>query len=248
MAVMKIGCEVEQQLVITLEFEDGNIKSSNIGKGDYVSIAYNKNGLRTVINGIVTTIYANPYNARGISTPCNCNGTKNDWYLIVSDDETGAVAKININNILDIDVLKQNKFGCNVMTPNNSTRVTHIRIFENVLQVSPDQGATWYNVGSDGTLNDNLVGYQADIAKKIKAMIGSDQYSSSDELVAGIVDLVNEEAKKRQMKVSTASALDASNRNVDATPGDSYDIHGYRQYTGKNIDAATGAVNHITYV
>lgn len=236
MAVMKLACEIEQQLVITITFDDETTKSRVISKGDYISIAYNKNGMRRVINGIVTTIYANPYNPK-IS--------RNDWYIILSGDD-GGVAKIPINNILDVEVLKQNKFDATVRTPNNSTRVTTIRIYEGTFQVSQDGGHTWFNVGSDGALNDDPVGTEKEITAKLESMIGSDQYASSEELVKGIVELINEEVRKKSRKANTADTID-DNRNVDTTPLDSYDEHnGYRTFVGP--DVIDGRVNGIKYV
>lgn len=214
--VMKIGCEVEQSLVITLSFDDETTKTRVINKGDYVSIAYNKNGTRRVVNGAVTTIYANPYNGKV---------SRKDWYVIVASDDVmegigSAAVRISILNILDVEVLKTNDNHREVRTPNNNTRVTDIRVKGNYLQISQNGGRSWRNVGAE--LNDDLVGEEVDIDKKVRAMIGSDQYATADEFVKGIVDIINDEIRRRRSCVSTEEELDDWH-NADATPDDSSD-------------------------
>lgn len=212
--VMKIGCEVEQSLVITLSFDDETTKTRVISKGDYVSIAYNKNGTRRVVNGAVTTIYANPYNGKV---------SRKDWYVIIANDEgqgLGGAVRISILNILDVEVLKTSNNSRNVKTPNNSTRVTDIRVKGNFLQISTNGGRSWRNVGAE--LNDNLVGEELDIDTKVRSMIGSDQFASADEFVKGIVDIINDELRKRRSTVSSSEEIDDWH-NADATPDDSYD-------------------------
>ena len=179
--VMKIGCEVEQSLVITLSFDDETTKTRVISKGDYVSIAYNKNGTRRVVNGAVTTIYANPYNGKV---------SRKDWYVIIANDEgqgLGGAVRISILNILDVEVLKTSNNSRNVKTPNNSTRVTDIRVKGNFLQISTNGGL-----------------------------------ASADEFVKGIVDIINDELRKRRSTVSSSEEIDDWH-NADATPDDSYD-------------------------
>lgn len=212
--VMKIGCEVEQSLVITLSFDDETTKTRVISKGDYVSIAYNKNGTRRVVNGAVTTIYANPYNGKV---------SRKDWYVIIANDEgqgLGGAVRISILNILDVEVLKTSNNSRNVKTPNNNTRVTDIRVKGNFLQISSNGGRSWRNVGAE--LNDNLVGEELDIDTKVRSMIGSDQFASADEFVKGIVDIINDELRKRRSTVSSNEEIDDWH-NADVTPDDSYD-------------------------
>lgn len=238
MAVMKLGCEVEQQLVISIVFDDDTVKNRRIAKGDYISIAYNKNGMRRVSNGIVATIFANPFNPKL---------SRKDWYLILSADDNAGVVRIAINNILDVEVLKQNQFDATVKTPNDSSRVTNIRIHNNTLQISQDDGESWFNVGANGKLNDDFSSDEQEIVDKLTAMIGSDQYADTDELVKGIAEIINQEVRKRQSKANTNDVL-TDRRNVDITPNNSYDEHsGYKKYIGPNI-SPDGAVNDIHYV
>lgn len=78
-------------------------------------------------------------------------------------------------------------------------RVTDIRVKENFLQISQNWGESWRTVGvnEDGTLSDDFVGSDKTIEEAIINMIGSDQYSSSDEFVQGVIDIINDEVRKR---------------------------------------------------
>ena len=186
--VLQLGYEVEETLVITITYTDGMSKTKVLSVGDFVSIAYNKNGCRRTVNGTVTNIHANPYNPKM---------SKKEWYIIVSSDEfdegfAGAV-KIYVPNILDVNVIRQKNFVSNVTTPNNSMRVTSIRVKYDTLQISTNGGRTWKSVG---TLTDDLIGPEIDIDNEVRALIGSDQYSNSDEFVRGIVDIINKEVKR----------------------------------------------------
>ncbi len=219
--LMKQTCDVEETLVFTLEYDEGQVKTRVITAGDYVSIAYNKNGQRRVVNGVVTTVYATQY-----------AGTvnKKDWYIIVTNDEStglGATVRIGVWQILDVEVLHAKNFAKNIHTPNNAMRVTDIRIKGNVLQVSNNGGRTWKNVGSE--LTEGPVGEEIDIGDKVRAMIGSDQYANADEFVVGIVDIINDEVRKRKNQVSTYEEMDDWHL-ADATPYDSSDGPGYGTY------------------
>ena len=192
--VMKLGVECEQMLIVSIEFDDGTVKSEPITKGDYVSVAYNFNGTRRVIDGTVKVIYANPYNGKS---------SKKDWYIIVANDNPESIhnhrnEKIAVLNILDIQVITSSRYEKTIKTPSNGTRVTTLRVYHNVLQVSQDNGRTWLNVGA---LTDDFVGDEIDVYNEIQRMIGSDQYSGSDEFIRGIVALVDRLVNKERAKI-----------------------------------------------
>lgn len=184
--VMKVDCVVEQTLVITLSYDDDTSNTQVVSIGDTVTIDYNKNGNRRVITGIVSTIHADPYNAK-------CN--RKDWYITVSaEDEFGGYAKIPIFNILNVEVLHKKRAVNVINTPNDKTRVTDMRCKGSILQISQNNGRSWFNVLykliPDDPTDDRC------IRKKILDMIGSDQYSNSDEFIDGIIALIHEEIAK----------------------------------------------------
>jgi hypothetical protein len=201
--VLKVGCEVEQNLIITINYDDETSKTNIVSEGDLVAIAYNRNGSRREITGTVCTIHANPYNGQL---------SKKDWYIIISNNDPEIVSscKINISSIIDINVIRKKRGTHPVNTPNNAMRVTDIRIKDNYLQVSSNDGKTWRTVGinEDGSLNDDHIGSDKTIADKINALIGDDQYSSSEEFIDGIIDIINQEVRKRKHNRLVSSVED----------------------------------------
>ena len=190
--VLKISSAIEQTLVLTIIFDDDSTKTVPVCEGDYVTFAYNRNGNRRVITGVVSTIHANPYNGQL---------SRKDWYMVVASDDPESVssAKIPIANILDLNVLRKKKGVHPINTPNNAMRVTDMRIKDNYLQVSNNDGRTWRTVGinADGTLNTDPVGSDKSIADKVAQLIGSDQTATTEEFIEAIVNLINNEVAKR---------------------------------------------------
>jgi hypothetical protein len=190
--VLKISSEVEQNLVLTIIYDDDTTKTIVVSEGDYITMAYSRNGSRRVVTGIVNTIHANPYNGQL---------SRKDWYIVVASDNPECVssAKVPINNILDLNVLRPKRGVHPINTPNNAMRVTDMRIKDNYLQVSNNDGRSWRTVGinADGTLNSDPVGSDKSIADKISQLIGSDQMATTEEFIDAIVNLVNNEVAKR---------------------------------------------------
>lgn len=190
--VLKIGSEIEQTLVLTIVYDDDSTKTLTVAEGDYITMAYNRNGSRRIVTGVVNTIHANPYNGQL---------SRKDWYIIVASDnpESMSSAKVPINAILDLNVLRQRRGVHPINTPNNAMRVTDMRIKDNYLQVSNNDGRSWRTVGinADGTLNDDPVGCDKTIADKISQLIGSDQMATTEEFIDAIINLVNNEVAKR---------------------------------------------------
>ena len=188
--VMKINCEVEQSLCITITYDDGTMKTKLVSEGDYVTVAYLHNGRRVVVNGPVVSIHANPASTKT---------SKNDWYIIVSNDDPQCgnygSTKILLLNIVDIEVLRMKRQVNPINSPNNSMRVTDIRIKAGYLQVSANNGRSWKTVGAD-PLSDIDIPEQQELHDKLHNMIGSDQYETSDDLIRGIEVLIREEARK----------------------------------------------------
>lgn len=190
--VLRIGSEIEQNLVLTMVYDDDSTKTVTVSEGDYITMSYNRNGSRRVVTGTVSTIHANPYNGQL---------SRKDWYIVVASDdpENMSSAKIPINNIIDLNVLRQKRGVHPINTPNNAMRVTDMRIKDNFLQVSSNDGRSWRTVGinTDGTLNDDPVGCDKNVADKVAQLIGSDQMATTEEFIDAIVNLINNEVSKR---------------------------------------------------
>lgn len=184
--VQRLKCEVEQNLVFHIEYDDGTEKTKVISTGDYVWVAYNHNGCRKQVTGTVSGIHANPESTQS---------TRKDWYFIVHPDSDPVAVKIICVNVLDAEVLHMRKSVNPINTPNNAMRVTDIRIKAGYLQVSNNNGHSWKTVTGE-PLSDIDIPEEAELHDKIHNIIGSDQYSTSDDLVNAIVDLIRDEARK----------------------------------------------------
>ena len=188
--VMKIDSEAIVSLKVTISYDDGAYKTQIVSEGDYVRVAYNHNGARRVVQGTVASIHANPYSSVT---------SKRDWYFNVINEDPEAVphvAKIVVVNILDLEVIYKKHQSRSVGTPNDPTRVTHIRVVNGYLQVSQNEGHTWRTINEP--LSNRPVPPDDVIAAKIEAMIGSDQYENADEFIKGIIELIHQEARKRR--------------------------------------------------
>ena len=207
--VMKVSCEVDQNLDIAITYDDGTMKHKLVSVGDYVSVAHNYNGSRRIAVGTVSGIHANPASKQT---------SRKDWYFIVNNDdpEVGnyGTTKILIVNLIDIEVLRMKNQVNPISSPNNSMRVTDMRIKAGYLQVSNNNGRSWKTVGVD-PLSDIDIPEHQDIHDKLHAMIGSDQYETSDDLIRGIEELIKEEAKKLARCVSVHEDTDSDHCECD---------------------------------
>ena len=200
--VMKINCEVEQDLCVTISYDDGTIKRKVISEGDYVSIAHNYNGARRVATGTVAKIHANP---------ASFQTTRKDWYLIINNDdpEVGncGATKILVVNIIDVEILRMKRQVNPISSPNNSMRITDFRIKAGYLQLSTNNGRSWKTVGLE-PVSDIDIPEDQELHDKLHNMIGSDQYETSDDLIRGIEVLIAEEARKRAKCINVFEETD----------------------------------------
>ncbi len=207
--VMRVSSEVEQSLNVTITYDDGTVKCKVISVGDYVSVAYNFNGARRIAVGTVSGIHANPASKQT---------SRKDWYFIVNNDdpEVGnyGTTKILVVNLIDVEILRMKNQVNPISSPNNSMRVTNMRIKAGYLQVSNNNGRSWKTVGAD-PLSDIDIPEHQDIHDKLHAMIGSDQYETSDDLIRGIEELIKEEAKKLSRCISIHEDTDQDNCECD---------------------------------
>lgn len=199
--LLKQICNVEEQLVFTLEYDDQITKTRVISKDDYVSIAFNSNGIRKVVNGTVANIYANKYAD---------NANKRDWYIMVINDDmkNASAVRVGVWQILDIEILHTDRYSKHVSTPSNSMRVTDMRRKGNKLQISCNGGRSWLNVGSltEEGKNDELI--TEDVTERINALIGPEATPTNAELVAGVTDIIKAELAKYKSCVSVSEELD----------------------------------------
>lgn len=207
--VMRVSSEVEQSLNVTITYDDGTVKHKVISVGDYVSVAYNFNGARRIAVGTVSGIHANPASKQT---------SRKDWYFIVNNDdpEVGnyGTTKILVVNLIDVEILRMKNQVNPISSPNNSMRVTNMRIKAGYLQVSNNNGRSWKTVGAD-PLSDIDIPEHQDLHDKLHAMIGSDQYETSDDLIRGIEELIKEEAKKMSKCISIHEDTDQDNCECD---------------------------------
>lgn len=132
--LMNIATSVVQSLKIELTFDNSKVKVREISQGDLIHLEYNDYGKRRVIDGKVLKI-------------CTSLTTNVDqWYFIVdgSLDYNSERVRVCPNHVLDIEIIQKHDAICYVATPNDSTRITNIRLRDNrVLEISNDNGYTW---------------------------------------------------------------------------------------------------------
>ena len=193
--VMKIACDVEQSLTIKISYDDGTIKTKVVSNGDYVSVTYNSNGARRIASGVVTGIHANPYSTQT---------TRKDWYFVINNDdvEAGPVGsrKIYVVNLIDVEIISMARQVNAINTPNNPMRVTDIRLKAGYLQISTNNGKTWKTVGLE-PVSDMDPTIDGTLHQRIHDLIGSDQYTTSDELVVGFEEIIRDEIRKALRKL-----------------------------------------------
>lgn len=132
--LMNIECSVIESLKIALTFDDNKVKEREIAVGDLCSFEFNKNGRRKMIEGKIIKI-------------CAADVTNtSSWYIIVdgSMDYFGQMERFCPNQILDVDIIQKHDTLQYISTPNDSTRISSIRVVEGVLQVSTDGGYSWF--------------------------------------------------------------------------------------------------------
>ena len=195
--LMRLGCEAEQLLNFTLEFEDGSKKNRSVRVGDIVTVDYNKNGLRKRAHGAVKSIFANPYNGRL---------SKKDWTITILNShyhtspgdcgcDVGAYVKIDVLNIVDleVDATAQTNLNPIYSSPDCCCQITNMRINSGLLEISQDYGKTWF-VLTTGKVIPKDEAVSTSLYDKIKEMLGDD-VEVSDELKEAMQELLKAEIK-----------------------------------------------------
>lgn len=159
--LLSMKYNVINSLVITLRFDDNSVKEAVVAIGDVVNVAYNKNGMRREIEGVVKQIVAD-------TSPCG----NQKWYMYVDASTCGCAAleKILVESILDIDVIRKGAGLLTIHSPGNAMKVTDFRINGNYLQVSPDYGRHWFNV-TELTSEYNVPAEYQELAARIDSLL-----------------------------------------------------------------------------
>ncbi len=131
--LMNIECSIVQSLKVALTFDNNKTKEREIAVGDLAYFEFNKNGKRKTIEGKVIKI--------GLSDTVNSTS----WFIIVdgSLDYSGQMERFCPNQILDCEIIQKHDSVQYITTPNDSTRVSMLRLYNGYLQVSIDGGYSW---------------------------------------------------------------------------------------------------------
>src|SRR5574344_1405628 len=137
MALLSNTYSVSHSLTVNLIFEDGTVKKNTITEGDLVTVTYNKDGLRTTVEGIVTRLY--PSGTVACTGICNCV-CEDQWSIVIDGSSYGFGASIRIaeGKILDMTIEKTAYGNEAVTSPVGDYSVTDLRLVGDVLQLSVD--------------------------------------------------------------------------------------------------------------
>lgn len=135
--LMDIRCSTEVSIKIHLKFDDGSKKNRLVSKDDLIEISFNQNGLMKRVEGKVIKINAIDSDSRR-------------WYLIVdgSGDFESEQYKIQVMNILDLDIIRKADSVRYIETTNDCTAIQGFRIVNGRLQYTLD-GFNWKFVRTD---------------------------------------------------------------------------------------------------
>lgn len=131
--LMNIENSVSQSIKISLTFDNNKTKRCEISVGDICSFEFNKNGRRKIIEGKVIKIFASD------------TVDSKSWYIVVdgSLDFAGQTERFCPNNILDVSVIQKHDQAQYISTPNDSTRITDMKLVDGMIMVSIDGGYSW---------------------------------------------------------------------------------------------------------
>lgn len=138
--LLDMNYEVINRLKLKFIYDDDSVKTQMVDIGDYVSLVYNRDGMRTSIDGYVSRIYQDH----------GYRDCQPHWFIILSNNNTStgvALGKIEVRKIIDLDVLTKASESNEVLTPSDAeTRITNIRLKNNVFEISQDYGSSWVAV------------------------------------------------------------------------------------------------------
>lgn len=188
--LMSISYDIIESLVVRLVFDDDTAKKVKVNVDDIVRVTFNKNGCRTVIDGICKRLYHdNNHNTR-------CIVQKPNWIMIVDGSQYGASAieRIEVSKILNIDVLKRAEENLSITSPLGENNITSFRLVGNILQLSVDNGETWMKVLSLSSNDVEVPEEDKELASKVDALLPSTlRPDLREDLASDILELVKAE-------------------------------------------------------
>lgn len=191
--LMNISYDIIESAVISLIFDDETVKKVKVNVEDTIKVSFNKNGLRTNINGIVKRIFIDD-RGRPHHCPDHCHRPK--WVMIVDGSSYGASAieRVELDKILDIDIIKRANDTNIITSPVGDTNITDFRLVGNILQLSIDNGQTWLKAltlpDEETTVNPD----DQELANKVEAILpASLRPDLKADLTHDIVNLVKSE-------------------------------------------------------
>lgn len=190
--LLSISYDVIESLIIKLVFENESVKSLKVELGDYVSVTYNKDGKRRIIEGYVKRIYLDN---RFEHYKENCHHNQH-WCMIIDGSMTGDnnAGRVEVSKILDLDILKKQSESNYINTPMNNNRVTDFRLVGNTLQLSQDNGENWVNVVDLPVEKPSIEDCDCNLVSKIESFVPTDiRADLQKQLIENIAKLVQEE-------------------------------------------------------
>lgn len=180
--LLSMNYEIINRLKLKFVFDDDSVKTQLVDIGDYVSLVYNKDGMRHSIDGYVSRIYQD----HGYR---DCDP---HWFIILGNKDSAdkSIAKIEVRKILDLDVISKASESNTVLTPTNAeNRITNIRLKDNVFEISQDFGSSWVAVTPLTTVTPPAE--DDDLMKEVDAIVPDTLRSDiQEQLMKDIYDLV----------------------------------------------------------
>ena len=191
--LMNISYDIIESAVISLVFDDETVKKVKVNVEDTIRVSFNKNGLRTNIDGIVKRIFIDD---RGPHHHCPDPCHKPKWVMIVDGSSYGASAleRVELDKILDIDIIKRANDTNIITSPVGDTNITDFRLVGNILQLSVDNGQTWLKVLTLPAEDTTVDPEDKDLVSKVEAILPQSlRPDLKADLTSDIVNLVKSE-------------------------------------------------------
>lgn len=192
MALLTNTYTVNHSLKIVLAFEDASVKTITLEVGDTVTVVYNKNGVRTTVEGVVTRIYSSTSTG---TCSCTCGDV---WNIALDGSKYGyeSALRIGEDKILDLDMVKKANSNTAITSPTGDYNVTDFRLYGNILQLSVDNGVTWLAVATLPAVTADTNGASATLVSAVEAIIPANiRPDVASSLETSIIKLVQSETK-----------------------------------------------------
>lgn len=130
--LMDVQCSATTQVTVNLRYDDNRNETYTIGKGDIVEISYNRNGLRSTIEGKVVRV--------------SCVGTDpKGWFIMIdgSNDFESEKVRICPTSILACEIIQSASEIKYIATPRGrKSTIAALRVIKGRLEYSQN-GYEW---------------------------------------------------------------------------------------------------------